>query len=135
MRPLSAAVTTATIMLVASLAARDAVAQTAAPRLELGLDATSLLDPDRSGLARGPRLVVNFDGRNALQVTTSFQALSPSEPFVSRENDLYLAAFKRVVHANGPLRVFTTLGGGLSRTVVAARETSFPGPPPRAMSA
>ncbi|MCC7010047.1 MAG: hypothetical protein IT184_14665 [Acidobacteria bacterium] len=118
------------VAFVTSPAAHQAAAQTAAPAVELGIDASALLIRDRGGLARGPRLVVNFDGRNALQVTTSLQALSPSEPLTKRTTDLHLAAFKRVVHAEGPVRAFTTLGGGFARTLIVVGESALPGPPP-----
>jgi hypothetical protein len=118
------------LVFVAGLATREALAQTAVPPVEIGLDASALLTPDGGGLARGPRLIINFDGRNALEITASLQALSASDALDQRETDLYLAAFKRVVHATGPVRVFGTLGGGLERTLIVVPGSVLPGPPP-----
>ncbi len=114
---------------VAGVAVRGASAQSAAPPVELGLDASTTLVPDRRGLQRGPRLVVNFDGRNSVQFTASLQKLSPWGDFAQRETDLYLAAYRRLVHAAGPVRVSATLGGGLERTVIFVPATTFGDPP------
>lgn len=114
---------------VVGVAVRDASAQSAAPPVELGLDVSATLVPDRSGLQRGPRLVVNFNGRNSVQFTACLQKLSPWEDLAQRETDVYLAAYRRLVHAAGPVRVFATLGGGLERTVIFAPATTFGNPP------
>ena len=114
---------------VAGVAVCDASAQSAAPRVELGLDVSGLLVPDPNGFHRGPRLVVNFDGRNSVQFTASLQKLSPWDDFADRETDLYLAAYRRLVHAAGPVRVSATLGGGLERTVIATPPITFGDPP------
>jgi hypothetical protein len=117
------------LALVVNIAVRDASAQSAAPPVELGLSVSSTLVPDGTGLQRGPRLVVNLDGRNAVQFTAGLQELSPWGDSAQRETDLYLAAFRRLVLAAGPVRVVATLGGGLERTVIAVPATTFGNPP------
>ena len=98
--------------------ATDAAAQKAAPPLEIGFDAIAVANPNLGGFGRGPRVVVNFDGRNALELTGTLQQPGPYGLFEQQDTDFYLVAFKRVVHASGPARVFTILGGGLERTTV-----------------
>lgn len=114
---------------VTAVGVRDAVAQSAAPSVELGLDISATLVPESSGLQRGPRLVVNLDGHNALQFTANLQALSPWEDAAERDTDLYLAAYRRLLHAAGPLRVAATLGGGVERTVITTPAVTFGRPP------
>lgn len=118
------------LAIVGASPAGDTWAQSAAPPVEIGLDASALLLTDRGDLARGPRLRINFDGRNALEITASLQALSPFDGLGQQETDLYLAAFKRVVHAAGPVRVSAMLGGGLERTFIFVPGSTLPGPPP-----
>ena len=118
------------VAVLGTLAPGATAAQSAAPPFEIGLDASALLTPDRGSLGRGPRLVVNFDGRNALEVKTSLRALSSFDVPGQQQTDLYLAAYKRVVHAAGPVRVFASIGGGVERTRISVPGTSWPGPPP-----
>src|SRR5687767_3890097 len=103
----------------------DAGAQSPPPQppVELGLDVSALLFPDIREPHWGPRLVVNFDGRNSLQITTSFQRLTPWDD-AQRKTDVYLAALRRRVYAAGRIRVSATLGGGLERTVIVASSFS-----------
>lgn len=110
-------------------AAADAAAQAAAPPVEIGFDVSSVLSTDRGSVAPGPRLVINFDGRNALEATASLEPLSSYHLGAQRRTDLYLVAFKRVVHASGPVRAFATLGGGLARTRIVVPESTWPGSP------
>lgn len=114
---------------VAGVGLYDASAQSAAPPVEVGLDASATLVPDRHGVQRGPRLVVNFDGRNSVQFMASLQGLSPWEHFAQRETDLYLVAYRRLVHAAGRVRISATLGGGLERTVIFVPAITFGNPP------
>lgn len=111
-----------------SVTVRDARAQSAAPPVEVGLDVSTTIVPERSGVQRGPRLVVNVDGRNAVQFTARLQKLAPWEDY-EQETDLYLAAYRRLVHAAGPVRVYATLGGGLERTVIVTPAVTFGNPP------
>ena len=111
---------------VSGVAVRDADAQTAAPPVELGLDVSAHVS--RGGFHQGPRLVVNFDGRNSLQITASLEKLS-SHDDARIKTDWYVAAYKRLVFAAGPVRVSTTLGGGLERTVIVTFPTTFGDPP------
>ena len=111
-----------------TVGAREAGAQSAAPPVELGVDASTTLE-DRAGLKWGPRLAINFDGHNALQFTASLQKLSPQNDFYQIETDLYLAAYRRLVHASGPVRVSATLGGGFERTAIATPAQTFGNPP------
>lgn len=117
------------LLLVAAAAVRDAGAQSSVPPVELGLELSATVVPDRSGVQRGPRLVVNFDGRDSVQFTASLQELSPWENVAQRETDLYLVAFRRLVYADGLVRIVATLGGGLERTVIFAPATTFGDPP------
>jgi hypothetical protein len=116
-------------VLMASLAARDASAQSAAPPVELGLDVSTTLVQDRPGLLWGPRLAINFDGHNSMLFTASLQKLAPEGNFADVETDLYLVAYRRLVHATGPIRVSAMLGGGLERTVIVSRAVTFGDPP------
>ena len=116
------------VVFLAGVAARDASAQSAAPPVELGLDVSTTLLPERPGLQWGPRLAINFDGHNAVQFTTSLQNLSPQNDFYQIETDLYLAAYRRLVHASGPVRVSATLGGGFERTVIVTPAQTFGNP-------
>ena len=111
-----------------TVGALEASAQSAAPPVELGVDASTTLE-DRAGLKWGPRVAINFDGHNALQFTTSLQKLSPQNAFYQIETDLYLAAYRRLVHASGPVRVSATLGGGFERTTIATAAQTFGNPP------
>lgn len=115
------------LALIAVIGARDARAQSAVPPVEVGLDVAAT-PGNGSDFHRGPRLVVNVDGRNAVQFTASFQKLSPWDD-AQIETDLYLAAYRRVVHAAGPVRVFAAIGGGLERTVIVAPAVTFGDPP------
>jgi hypothetical protein len=117
------------VIFLAAAAARDARAQSAAPPVELGLDVSTTLFPDRNGLLWGPRLAINFDGRNAMQLTASLQALAPEDDFAQIETDLYLVAYRRLVHASGPIRVSATLGGGFERTFIVTPAVTFGNPP------
>jgi hypothetical protein len=111
---------------VGGVAVCDARAQSAAPPVELGLDVSAHIN--RGGLNYGPRLVVNFDDRNSLQFTASLQKLSPWYD-AQMKTDWYLATYRRLVHAAGPVRVSTTLGGGLERTVIVTSPITFGDPP------
>lgn len=113
----------------AGVAVCDASAQSAAPPVELGVDASTTFTPNLNGLQWGPRLVVNFDGRNSMQFTASLQKLAPWDDSAEKETDVYLAAYRRLVHAAGPVRVFATLGGGLERTVITTPAVTFGDPP------
>ena len=117
------------VIFLAGVAARDASAQSAAPPVEIGVDASTTLTSDPPGLQWGPRLVINFDGHNAMQFTTSLQRLSRQADFYQIETDLYLAAYRRLVHATGPIRVYATLGGGIERTVIVTPAVTFGSPP------
>jgi hypothetical protein len=117
------------VLFLAGLAARDASAQSAAPRVEIGVDASTTVATDRPGLHWGPRLAINFDGQNAMQFTASLQNLSPQNPFSQIETDLYLVAYKRLVHAAGPVRISATLGGGFERLVIVTPAVTFGNPP------
>ena len=117
------------LILVASLGVRDASAQSASPTVEVGLDLSASLIPDQGGFHGGPRVVVNFDGRNAVQVTAGLQKLSTWSNFAQKKTDLYRAAYKRLVYAGSPVRVSTLLGGGLERTVIVTPATTFGNPP------
>jgi hypothetical protein len=118
------------LVLLSALPAREAAAQSAAPPVELGFDASALATNDRGGFGRGPRLIVNLDGRNAIELTASLQPLSLSGAMEKRETDRYLVAYKRVVHAAGRARVFATVGGGIERTVRSVPGFTGPGPSP-----
>lgn len=120
---------TLALAFVAGLAGGDASAQSPAPPVELGVHVSGSLVPDGRGLQRGPRLVVNLDERNSVQFTASLQKLSPWDEFAQIETDLYLAAYRRLVHAAGPVRVYATLGGGLERTVIVTPPVTFGHPP------
>lgn len=117
------------VAVVAGLVARDASAQSAAPPVEVGLDVTGLLDPDIPGFHFGPRLAVNFDGRNALQFTASLQKLRTEDFLGQMKTDLYLGTYRRLVHAAGPVRVSALLGGGLERTFIITPAVTFGNPP------
>lgn len=117
------------LVIIAGLGAREARAQSAAPVVEVGLDASATLTPDRPGLHYGPRLAINFDGRNAVQFTASLQKLSTDDFFGEVKTDLYLASYRRLVHAAGPIRVSALLGGGFDRTVIATPAVTFGNPP------
>jgi hypothetical protein len=114
---------------VAGVAVRDATAQSAAPPVELGLEASTTVIPDGRGLQWGPRLVVNRNGRDAVQFTASFQKLSRLDDQAQSRTDSYLAAYRRLVRADGPVRIFATLGGGLERTVIVTSAITFGEPP------
>jgi len=114
------------LVFVTGVAVCDASAQTAAPLVELGVDVSGTI---ARGVQQGPRLVVNFDGRNAVQLTVSFQKLSPWDDLAERKTDDYLATYRRLVHADGPVRVSATLGGGLERTVIFVPAITFGNPP------
>lgn len=114
---------------VAGVAVSDASGQSATPPVELGVDVSTSVLPNRNGFQWGPRVVMNLDGRNAVQFTVSLQNLSPWDDFAQKKTDLYLAAYRRLVHTAGPVRVFATLGGGLDRTVIVVPETTFGNPP------
>jgi hypothetical protein len=116
------------LVVVAGVATRDASAQTPPP-VELGLDVSVTPAANDSDLHWGPRLVLNRDGRNSVQFTASLQKLSPWDDAQIRR-DLYLAAYRRLVHAAGPVRVHATLGGGLERTVIVAPAVTFGDDPP-----
>jgi hypothetical protein len=113
----------------AAIGSRAASAQTASPVVELGVDVGASFLPDSNGIQRGPRLVVDFDGRNALQLTASFQELSRLDASADSETDIYLAVYRRLVHAAGPVRVFATIGGGLERTLIVTQPVTFGNPP------
>jgi hypothetical protein len=113
------------VLFLAGIAARDASAQSAAPPVEIGVDASTTLTSDPPGLQWGPRLAINFDGHNAIQFTTSLQRISPQAGLYQIETDLYLAAYRRLVHATGPIRVYATLGGGIERTVIVTPAVTF----------
>ena len=115
--------------LLASVAVRVASAQSVAPPVEVGLDVSALLVANGSHLQRGPRLVVNFDGRNAMQFTANLQKLAEWEDTAQIETDLYIAAYRRLVYAGGPVRAFATFGGGLERTLIVTRPVTFGDPP------
>jgi hypothetical protein len=117
-----------TVVFLVGVTAREANAQSAAPPVEVGVDAATTLE-DRAGLKWGPRLAINFDGHNALQFTASRQELSRHNDFYQIETDLYLAAYRRLVYAGGPIRVSATLGGGLERTVIVTPAQTFGNPP------
>lgn len=117
------------VAFVAGVAVCDARAQTAAPSVELGLDVSAVLVADRENFQRGPRLVVNLDGRNSVQVTVGLQELSRWDDFAQRETDSYMVAYRRIVHAAGPVRVSATIGGGLERTVIFVPAITFGSPP------
>jgi hypothetical protein len=119
---------TLALAFVAGVAVCDAGAQTAPPPVELGLDVSVTPATNGSDLHWGPRLVVNRDGRNSVQFTGSLQKLSPWDD-AQIEKDLYLAAYRRLVHAAGPVRVHATLGGGLERIVIVAPPITFGEPP------
>ncbi|HSL22693.1 MAG TPA: hypothetical protein VK886_14260 [Vicinamibacterales bacterium] len=119
---------TVALAFVTGVAVCDASAQSAAPSVELGLDVSALLVADPNGLHGGPRLVAHFNGRDALQFTASLQKLSPWDD-ARKKTDLYLAAYRRLVHAAGPVRVSATLGGGLERTVIVTPPVTFGNPP------
>jgi hypothetical protein len=117
------------LSLLAAVAVRDAAAQSAAPAVELGLDVSATLYPDRGGVRRGPRLIVNFNGADSVEMTASLEKLSPWENVAERETDLYLAAYRRLVYTAGPIRVLANLGGGLERTVIVVPAITFGNPP------
>jgi hypothetical protein len=117
------------MMLMSALAVREAGAQSAAPPAELGVEMSVPIDSVRGDLLPGPRLVLNADGRNSILFSASFQRLSPVDGPVESKTDLFLAAYRRVVHASGPVRVFATIGGGLERTVIATPAVTFGNPP------
>src|SRR5690606_525849 len=52
--------------------------QRPAPVIEAGAEAAALFTSRGASFARGPRLVVNRDGRNALQFTATFEPLTPA---------------------------------------------------------
>src|SRR5262245_10625685 len=116
------------LALVTAVAVRDAAAQSPAPAVGLGLDVAATITSDHS-VHRGPRLVVHFTGRDALQVTATLQRLAPLEDFAQVETDLYLASYRRLLHTTGPVRVFGTLGGGLQRTLIVTPPITFGNPP------
>lgn len=114
---------------IAGLGARDAHAQSAAPPVEVGLDVSGTIDPDRPALRFGPRLAINFDGQNALQLTASLQ--KPTTEYFSGQvkSDMFLGAYRRLVHTAGTVRVSAMLGGGFTRTVIATPAVTFGNPP------
>jgi hypothetical protein len=111
----------------AGVAVRDAGAQSAAAPVELGVDVAVTPFLNGSNLHWGPRLVVNVDGRNSVQFTASLQTLSPWDDAQIR-TDVYLAAYRRLVHAAGPARVHAHLGGGLERIVIETAPLTFGDP-------
>jgi hypothetical protein len=113
---------------VTGVGVRAASGQSAAPPVELGLDVSATFPGHDSELHRGPRLVVNLDGRQSVQFTASLQKLSPRKDF-AQETDLYLVAYRRRVHTAGPVAMFATLGGGLERTAIVTNPTTFGDPP------
>lgn len=117
------------LALLAGVGARSATAQSAAPPVEVGLDVSVTLYPNRAGVKRGPRLIVNFNGRDSVEMTASLEKLSPWADVAERETDLYLAAYRRLIHAAGPIRVLATIGGGLERTVIFVPAITFGNPP------
>lgn len=116
------------LALVAVTVARDASGQPR-PSVEVGLDVSGLLLSNSPELQLGPRLVVNVDGRNGVQVTVSLQKLSPLDDLAQQKTDVYLAAYRRQVHVAGPARVSAIIGGGLERTVIVVRGVTFGNPP------
>lgn len=119
----------ATLVLLAGLLARDASAQSAAPPVEVGLDVAGTLMPNYPGLEWSPRVAFNFDGRNSVQLTASLQMRDVENAFAQYKTDLYLASYRRLVHAAGPIRVSALLGGGLERTVISTPAVTFGNPP------
>jgi hypothetical protein len=117
------------LALLAGVGARDATAQSAAPPVEIGLDVSATLYPNRAGIKRGPRLIVNLNGRDSLEMTASLEKLSLWEDVAERETDLYLAAYRRLIHAAGPIRVLATIGGGLERNAIFVPAATFGNPP------
>jgi hypothetical protein len=118
------------VVLAASV--RVALAQSL-PTVELGVDATASLDPDR-GFQWGPRVVINSDERNSVQFTASLQNLrwrnvGSQDDGVQQQIDTYLVAYRRLVHASGPVRVSALLGGGLERTLLVTPTITFGDPP------
>jgi hypothetical protein len=99
------------------------------PPVEIGLDVSATPFSGPGKLHRGPRLIVNFNGRDSLQVTASLQKLSVRDPFEESETDLYLAAYRRLVHVAGPMRVSATIGGGVERIVIVTPAITFGNPP------
>lgn len=116
------------LALVAGVAVCDASAQSAAPPAELGLEVAALV-PNINGPQLGPRLVVNFDGRTSVQFMASFQKLSRLDDSARSKTDAYLVAYRRLVHTDGPVRVFATIGGGLTRTFIVTDPQTFGNPP------
>jgi hypothetical protein len=117
-----------TIAFVAGVAVGDAGAQSAVPPMEIGVDVSGTVVPDRRGVQWGPRVVVNFDGRDSLQLTASLQRLSPWQG-ARRKTDLYLASYRRLLLSAGAVRLSATLGGGLERTVIVTPAITFGDPP------
>jgi hypothetical protein len=111
------------------LAPAMACAQAASPLVEAGIDLVGLLATGSSGPGRGPRLVVHFDERDALQLQVTLQPLTADGPVERTETDRYLATFKRVVHQRGSTRVFTTLGGAIERCRIVVPAITFGNPP------
>jgi hypothetical protein len=95
------------------------------PRIELGVHGGSFLQDDRP-LAAGPRLVVNFDDRTALDVTADLQTLGPAGPSFEIKHDLVMARLRRAVHPLSRGDVYVTVGGGLRRVVIRVPPVTLP---------
>src|SRR5262249_44055366 len=113
-----------TLAFITGIGVTEVNAQSATPRVELGIDLSKITDTDRGATRWGPRLIGNFSDRNSMEFSSTFQRRSECNG-CGFESDLYLVNFRRLIHAEGTARVFATFGSGIERQVLVLPEYTY----------